>query len=101
MAASVTMAGMCSPSPAQGEARLTALVLLDAVNERITHLAAQSLPEVQIGARDSFEDMYSKVKEARGRRGHVTTVGRTCGSCTAHATLPNTKGSVPTRHCGT
>ncbi|TDV42571.1 hypothetical protein [Actinophytocola oryzae] len=48
--------------------RLTALVLLDAVNERVTHLAVQTLPDVRVGARDLFEEMYSKVREALASR---------------------------------
>jgi len=49
-------------------ARLTALVLLDAVNERVTHLAVQTLPNVNVTSRAQFEDMYGAIKTALGTR---------------------------------
>jgi hypothetical protein len=57
--------------------RLTALVLLDAVNERVTHLAAQTLPGVAVGSRDQFADMYSKIKAALGASWRINTNGWT------------------------
>ncbi|WP_163571203.1 hypothetical protein [Fodinicola feengrottensis] len=42
--------------------QLTALILLDAVNERITHMAAQSLQGIEIKSKDGIETIYSRVK---------------------------------------
>lgn len=48
--------------------RQTALVLLHAVNERVTHFAAHSLPQVQVGQKDLFRTLHDKVREALGER---------------------------------
>ncbi|MEU7846929.1 hypothetical protein AB0B69_05935 [Micromonospora parva] len=45
--------------------RLVAVILLDAVNERATHLAATTLG-VEISAKSKFEDLVAKVKETLG-----------------------------------
>ncbi|WP_410659572.1 hypothetical protein [Amycolatopsis sp. lyj-112] len=55
--------------------RLTALVLLDAVNERAVHLAVQTLPDVEVKPRDTFEDMHNKVKNSLGVKWDVTRSG--------------------------
>lgn len=47
--------------------RLVAVVLLDGVNERVTHLACTTLG-VEVTARTSFEDMASKLKEKLGSK---------------------------------